>query len=180
MCLPLLYYTGHETSSRQEPRHSSSSYLQLRHGQEQARHRTLDGSKKMQQGQAVEEAGRKDGRRRKEEEGHGSRQLKVDMEIPEEAPTEGYGYGYGDNDGGGSSDTGPATLIGADAVLAKLLEAKDHPPCSSPPCKEVSRSLFHAVSFRLIVDWPWIAARSPWALSRSERNSIVCPTTMVV
>lgn len=38
----------------------------------------------------------------------------------------------------GYGDFGIATVIGADAVWAKLLEATEHPPCSNPPCTEVS------------------------------------------
>lgn len=44
-----------------------------------------------------------------------------------------------------SHDIGSAALVGAGAVWAKLLEAKQHPPCSSPPCKEVSPPCFSPI-----------------------------------
>lgn len=53
-------------------------------------------------------------------------------------------------------DSGSTNFIGAGAVWAKLLEAKQHPPCSSPPCKQVSTG-------SLVVHWcnHFVAVFSP-------------------
>lgn len=119
----LVDVTGQKTSH--EPRRSGSD----RHRrQDEERHRTLQDLKGVITGQGGLEDGPRQEDRQQHSEKYGAHQQDSTLIF--------------DGSGGAtksttSSDAGPATLVGADAVWAKLLEARDHPPCSSPPCNEV-------------------------------------------